>query len=103
MDYQRCNLWGTSRGGLAPVDAYPNGAAPNGVRQLVGNVWEWTAGDFEVTDAEGLIVVGEMPLKCIRGGAYDTYFDTQATSTFRTGQILLARAHNVGFRCALEV
>lgn len=103
MDYQRCNIWGTARGRVAPVDAFPEGAAPNGVRQLIGNIWEWTVSSFEFTDAEGRPIIGEMPLKAIRGGAFDTYFDAQATSNFRTGQIILGRTHNVGFRCALEV
>jgi iron(II)-dependent oxidoreductase len=66
-------------------------------------VWEWTASDFEVTDGQNRMILGEMPMKVIRGGAYDTYFETQATASFRTGQILLGRAHNVGFRCALDV
>ncbi|MGP4002533.1 ergothioneine biosynthesis protein EgtB [Streptomyces sp. 8N706] len=30
----------------APVGSYPEGASPLGVRQLMGDVWEWTAGDF---------------------------------------------------------
>jgi len=44
-----------------------------------------------------------MLLKEIRGGAYDTYFPAQATSCFRTGLASLARMHNVGFRCVLDL
>jgi iron(II)-dependent oxidoreductase len=73
------------------------------VQQLIGNVWEWTASELELVDSQGRHVIGEMPLRGVRGGAYDTYFDTQATASFRTGLILLTRAHNVGFRCALDV
>ena len=34
-------------GAPAPVDAYPDGDAASGCRQLIGNVWEWTASTFE--------------------------------------------------------
>jgi iron(II)-dependent oxidoreductase len=30
----------------APAGAYPEGAAPSGARQLIGDVWEWTSSDF---------------------------------------------------------
>ncbi|TPQ18080.1 ergothioneine biosynthesis protein EgtB [Streptomyces sporangiiformans] len=30
----------------APAGSYPEGASPLGVRQLIGDVWEWTASDF---------------------------------------------------------
>lgn len=30
----------------APAGSYPEGASPLGVRQLMGDVWEWTASDF---------------------------------------------------------
>jgi iron(II)-dependent oxidoreductase len=44
-----------------------------------------------------------MLLKEIRGGAFDTYFPSQATSAFRTGLAALVRAHNVGFRCVVDL
>ncbi len=34
------------QGGPAPVDAYPQGDSAGGCRQLIGNVWEWTASAF---------------------------------------------------------
>lgn len=103
LDKGRCNIWASGVGHTEPVDAYPSGAAPNGVRQLIGNVWEWTDSDYEVTDSEGRPVVGVMQMKSIRGGAFDTYFASQATSCFRTGLASLSRTHNVGFRCALDL
>jgi len=103
LDTTRCNIWASGVGRTVPVTEYESGAAPNGVRQLIGNVWEWTASDFSVVDAEGNPVVGDMLMKSIRGGAFDTYFPAQATSCFRTGLAALARTHNVGFRAALDL
>lgn len=103
MDNTRCSIWSSRRGGTAPVTAYPKGAAPNQVLQLIGNVWEWTDSEYEISDDDGRPIVGEMPMHVIRGGAFDTYFETQATAHFRTGQIALARTHNTGVRCAMDL
>jgi iron(II)-dependent oxidoreductase len=35
------------RGGPVEVGAYPEGDSAFGCRQLIGNVWEWTADDFK--------------------------------------------------------
>jgi iron(II)-dependent oxidoreductase len=46
---ERANLdW--LAGGLLPVDALPAGDSEFGVRQMIGNVWEWTATDFAAFD-----------------------------------------------------
>lgn len=103
FDVRRCNVWASGVGHTVPVNAYENGAAPNGVAQLVGNVWEWCYSDFEIHDDQQNPVVGDMLMKSIRGGAFDTYFPGQATSCFRTGLASLVRAHNVGFRCVMDV
>jgi iron(II)-dependent oxidoreductase len=102
MDNTRCNIWSSRRGGTVEVGEYATGASPNHILQLVGNVWEWTDTALDITDENGRQIIGEMPMHVVRGGAYDTYFETQATSHFRTGLIALARAHNTGFRCALD-
>jgi len=103
MDSNRCNVWASRIRTTVPVDTYPDGAAPNQVQQLVGNVWEWTDSEYEVADDNENPIVGEMPMHVTRGGAFDTYFEGQATSLFRTGQLALARSHNTGFRCAMNL
>lgn len=103
MDNTRCNIWSARHGGTVPVSEYANGAAPNQVLQLIGNVWEWTDTEYAVIDDEGRPIVGEMPMHVVRGGAFDTYFETQATNYFHTGLIALARTHNAGFRCAMDM
>ncbi len=41
----RANLEGVARG-LLDVAALPDGDSAAGCRQMLGNVWEWTASDF---------------------------------------------------------
>jgi len=103
FDVRCCNIWASGIGETVPASAFENGAAPNGVLQLVGNVWEWTGSDFQITDDQGRVLVGDTVMKGVRGGAFDTYFPAQAASSFRTGMASLTRMHNVGFRCALDL
>lgn len=101
MDRQRCNLWGSGPGHLVAVTEYAAGVSVGGVYQLIGNVWEWTSGTFGVVTADGDELSLPVPMKSIRGGAFDTYFENQATCQFESGENPLARKHNIGFRCAL--
>jgi iron(II)-dependent oxidoreductase len=101
MDRKRANIWGSGHDGTVSVRALPAGAGPNGVEQLVGNVWEWTSSSFGAWEPTGKKIETTRPLKSIRGGAFDTYFDTQAHCQFQSGESPLARRHNVGFRCAV--
>ena len=84
-----------------PVNAYAKGVTPNGIQQLIGNVWEWVYASIEhVQDGQDLFALQE-PLGEIRGGAFDTYFASQATCQFRSGQPLFLRVPNTGFRCCV--
>jgi iron(II)-dependent oxidoreductase len=104
FDPVKANIWSSGHRGTVPVDAYRQGCTPNGIYQLVGNVWEWVDADFEIrAGSEGIRVAMEQPMAEIRGGAFDTYFDAQATCQFRSGQIALHRTANVGFRCCVAV
>jgi iron(II)-dependent oxidoreductase len=101
MDRKRANIWGSGHDGTISVRGLPAGAGPNGVEQLVGNVWEWTGSSFGAWEPTGKKIETTRPLKSIRGGAFDTYFDSQAHCQFQSGESPLARKHNIGFRCAL--
>ncbi len=100
MDRQRANLWGSGPEGTVAVDQYA-GVSVGGVSQLIGNVWEWTRGDFGHGNSVGSDLMLEVPMKSIRGGAFDTYFDNQATCQFQSGEVAVARKDNIGFRCAV--
>lgn len=105
MERNRANLWGAGPGRTVPVDEFREGASVGGVHQLVGNVWEWTTGDFGYDDLEGPLLadpLGSATMRTLRGGAFDTYFESQASCQFRSGDHPLARKHNIGFRCALS-
>jgi formylglycine-generating enzyme required for sulfatase activity len=101
MDRRRANVWGSGHNGPVPVHIMADGASVNGVVQLIGNVWEWTSSTFGAWEPTGRKIETTQPLKSIRGGAYDTYFDTQAHCQFQSGALPLERKHNIGFRCAL--
>jgi iron(II)-dependent oxidoreductase len=102
MERERANLWG-GPGHLVPVKAHEEGASGGGVHQLIGNVWEWTSGDFSAGPYHRRGIVLGTPMKSIRGGAYDTYFDNQATCQYQSGENPVNRKHNVGFRCAVSI
>jgi len=103
VDRTRLNIWGSEPDGIVAVNHYAERSI-GGIQQLVGNVWEWVADDFglEPRGPRNRITL-PTPMKAIRGGAFDTYFDTQATCQFQSGENPMARRHNIGFRLALSV
>jgi iron(II)-dependent oxidoreductase len=106
MDHGRANVWGTGLGTTVPVNELTSGASVGGVYHMVGNVWEWIAGDYGDAQ-EDFLRPSDSPsghsLKSIRGGAFDTYFDVQSSCQFQSGERPLLRKHNIGFRCALSL
>ena len=83
------------------VDEYPGGTSVGGIHQLIGNVWEWTATPLgELGDPT--LHVSESVMS-IRGGAFDTYFENQATCHYQSGEHPLSRRPNIGFRLALPM
>ncbi|QDU93314.1 formylglycine-generating enzyme family protein [Lignipirellula cremea] len=103
MERKCAHLWTHETTGTAEVDKTPGGATPDAVHQLIGNVWEWMHGNFGGADLAAGIIDFSSPMKSIRGGAFDTYFDAQAATQFQSGECVLGRKHNIGFRCAVSV
>jgi iron(II)-dependent oxidoreductase len=85
------------------VTDFPEGASVGGVYQLIGNVWEWTSSPFTGDGNPERQLVLTVPLKSLRGGAFDTYFENQATCQFQSGDSPLARKPNIGIRCAVAL
>ncbi|WP_285663842.1 ergothioneine biosynthesis protein EgtB [Actinorhabdospora filicis] len=92
----------------APVGAYPAGASPLGVHQLIGDVWEWTSSDFHGYPGFAAFPYREYSevffgteYKVLRGGSFGT--DAVACrGTFRNWDLPVRRQIFAGFRCARD-
>jgi len=88
--------------GPSDVGTYKAGATPEGVYDLIGNVWEWTASDLKPYPGGQLPPTPAGDMKVIRGGSWRE--DTSITGTYRG--YLQARGGRsyrwTGFRCARD-
>ncbi|HWF82499.1 MAG TPA: ergothioneine biosynthesis protein EgtB [Streptosporangiaceae bacterium] len=92
----------------APAGSYPAGAAPSGARQLIGDVWEWTASDF--LPYPGFVawpykeyseVFWGPDYKVLRGGAFSAD-PVACRGTFRNWDYPIRRQIFAGFRTARD-
>ncbi len=92
----------------APVGAYPAGASPLGVQQLIGDVWEWTSSGWEPYPGFEVFPYPEYSqvffggdYRVLRGGSFGT--DPAAVrATFRNWDLPIRRQIFAGFRCARD-
>jgi iron(II)-dependent oxidoreductase len=104
---ERANLGGVHLQ-PAPVGSYPSGASPLGVRQLIGDVWEWTSSDFRPYPGFRAFPYREYSevffgpdYKVLRGGSWAA--DRAAVrGTFRNWDYPIRRQIFSGFRCARD-
>ena len=114
---RECVAWGTKNGveekamydvddgfpNTAPVGSFPKGASRYGVKDVVGNVWEWVADYFgeyskdEQTNPKGP-ETGEA--RVIRGGSWNASYPAWVRPTFRFKAPESNRSYGIGFRCA---
>ncbi|HWE89226.1 MAG TPA: ergothioneine biosynthesis protein EgtB [Pseudonocardiaceae bacterium] len=92
----------------AEVGAYPAGASPLGVHQLIGDVWEWTGSDFAAYPGFAAFPYREYSEvffgsdhKVLRGGSFGTD-PVACRGTFRNWDYPIRRQIFAGFRCARD-
>ncbi|GGN39541.1 ergothioneine biosynthesis protein EgtB [Streptomyces fuscichromogenes] len=90
----------------APAGSYPQGESPLGVRQLIGDVWEWTASDFEPYPGFAAFPYKEYSevffgpeYKVLRGGSF-AVDQVACRGTFRNWDYPIRRQIFSGFRTA---
>lgn len=92
----------------APAGSYPAGESPLGVRQLIGDVWEWTSSDFlpypgfaafPYREYSDVFFGGDY--KVLRGGAFSVD-EVACRGTFRNWDHPVRRQIFSGFRTARD-
>jgi iron(II)-dependent oxidoreductase len=93
----------------AQAGAYPAGASPLGVHQLIGDVWEWTSSDFRPYPGfvafpyqEYSEVFFGPEYRMLRGGSFGTD-QVACRGTFRNWDYPIRRQIFAGFRCARDL
>ncbi|MEV0370810.1 ergothioneine biosynthesis protein EgtB [Streptomyces sp. NPDC050636] len=92
----------------AAIGSYPDGQSPLGVRQLIGDVWEWTASDFlpypgfvAFPYREYSEVFFGSSYKVLRGGSF-AVDPVACRGTFRNWDLPVRRQIFSGFRTARD-
>ncbi len=93
----------------AEVGAYPLGASPLGVHQLIGDVWEWTSSGFDPYPGFEVFPYEEYSqmffggdYRVLRGGSFGTD-PVACRGTFRNWDHPIRRQIFAGFRCARDL
>jgi formylglycine-generating enzyme required for sulfatase activity len=89
-----------ARAGTCPAGSHPGGDSAAGVKDLAGNVWEWTSSDAVLhADGRGR---GGVPVKVARGGGWSDDDPARLAASARLLDLPTLRRGDVGFRCAWD-
>jgi formylglycine-generating enzyme required for sulfatase activity len=105
FDVSAANTASANQGRLTAVGSFARGATPEGVVDLIGNVWEWTSSALEHYPGGAALPDSMRQFRVIRGGAFNTP-SAFATSWHRGWGPPATRPDDLeftGFRCALTL
>jgi len=88
--------WGRPDAGTCDVGSFDAGATPEGLRDMTGNVWEWTSSDYCPYDGGHC----RHDQKVARGGGWYGAEPSVMRTQVRQGYSPSTESANVGFRCA---
>ena len=112
FDVTRANVADSGLGATTAVTTFPQGATPDGLLDMAGNVWEWTASrwgrawqnleyHYPYASTDGREDPQGRFARVMRGGSwFDRWQESRAT---KRGRYLPgSRASNIGFRLAAD-
>ena len=85
------------------VGAYPDGATPEGVHDLAGNVWEWVSslhGPYPYDRSDGREEWDAVGRRVLRGGSYLSPSSAFVRCAMRSLSFPTRRREHIGFRVA---
>jgi formylglycine-generating enzyme required for sulfatase activity len=102
-----CNSVAGKRLGPAKVNSFPSGVTPDGVADMAGNVWEWTAGWFDTdsngnVEKKGVLEPATPKYRVLRGGCWGNESIADFLTTARTACEQDVRGETIGFRCVVR-
>ncbi|HEU4405046.1 MAG TPA: bifunctional serine/threonine-protein kinase/formylglycine-generating enzyme family protein [Polyangiaceae bacterium] len=99
--YARDDKWALT----APVGSFPRGKTPQGVEDLAGNVWEWTADWSGLYPSDPQVAPKGPPKgvrKVVRGGGFNADDEIDVRTSQRYSNVPDTRTALFGFRCARD-
>lgn len=89
----------TDRDQTCVVGEFSRGDSPFGIKDMAGNVWEWTASGYSADYASGRADESRV----IRGGSWYSRRTAYERAAFRMPEDPVYRMPDSGFRCARDV
>jgi eukaryotic-like serine/threonine-protein kinase len=88
------------RKGTCAVGSYPTGDTSTGLKDMAGNLWEWTASQYCPYSKSGYNVSKCDSTRVLRGGSSCTDDASRVRGANRSSDSPWFRLYNFGFRCA---